>query len=60
MARVRRLIRSFFVETIANIPGLGRATVVALIGRDFPRDHGDSASIAALAIVLVNLVVDLI
>ena len=50
---------SFFVETIANIPGLGRATVVALIGRDFPVIMA-TVLIAALAIVVVNLVVDLI
>ena len=50
---------SFFVETIANIPGLGRATVVALIGRDFPVIMA-TVLIAALAIVIVNLVVDLI
>ena len=50
---------SFFVETIANIPGLGRATVVALIGRDFPVIMA-TVLIAALAIVLVNLVVDLV
>ncbi|MEP6659862.1 MAG: ABC transporter permease [Acidimicrobiales bacterium] len=50
---------SFFVETIANVPGLGRATVVALIGRDFPVIMA-TVLIAALAIVVVNLLVDLI
>jgi ABC-type dipeptide/oligopeptide/nickel transport system permease component len=50
---------SFFIETIANIPGLGRATVVALIGRDFPVIMA-TVLIAALAIVLVNLVVDVV
>jgi ABC-type dipeptide/oligopeptide/nickel transport system permease component len=50
---------SFFVESIANIPGLGRATVTALIGRDFPVIMA-TVLISAVAIVVVNMIVDVV
>lgn len=50
---------SFFVESIANIPGLGRATVLALTGRDFPVIMA-TVLISAVFIVVVNLIVDII
>ena len=50
---------SFFVESIANIPGFGRITVIALIGRDFPVIMA-TVLISAVFIVAVNLIVDVI
>jgi len=52
------LVGSFFVETIAGIPGLGRYFVISVAARDYPVIIGTSL-LYALLVAVVNLVVDL-
>jgi peptide/nickel transport system permease protein len=44
-------------ESVYNIPGLGRLTVDAVLGRDYPTIQG-VILVFSLAYVLVNLLVD--
>lgn len=53
------LIGSFIVETIFNIPGLGRQGVEAIFQRDYPVIQGVVLSMV-LVFALINLVVDLL
>jgi peptide/nickel transport system permease protein len=46
------------IETIFNMPGLGRLTLDAVTQRDYPQLQGD-VLVVALMVVLVTLVVDL-
>lgn len=50
---------SFFVESIANVPGLGRAGVRALMGRDYPVIMG-IVLFFSIIIVFANLLVDVL
>jgi hypothetical protein len=50
---------SFFVERIANVPGLGRAGVRALMGRDYPVIMG-IVLFFSIIIVFANLLVDVL
>jgi peptide/nickel transport system permease protein len=52
------LIGSFIVETIFNIPGLGRQGVEAIFQRDYPVIQGVVLSMVVV-FALVNLIVDL-
>lgn len=52
------LVGSFFVESIAGIPGFGRYFVLAIAARDYPVIIGTTLIYAAL-VVLINLLVDL-
>ncbi len=52
------LAGSYVVESIFNWPGIGKLTLDALAGRNFPLIQG-SVLIAALIFVIVNFVVDL-
>ena len=52
------LAGSFVVEFIFNWPGIGKLTLDALAGRNFPVIQG-AVLVAALAFVVVNFVVDL-
>lgn len=52
------LAGSYVVESIFNWPGLGKLTLDALAGRNFPLIQG-SVLVAALIFVIVNFVVDL-
>jgi peptide/nickel transport system permease protein len=45
-------------ESVFNIPGLGRLTVDAVLGRDYPTIQG-VILVFSLAYVLVNLAIDL-
>lgn len=57
--QARRLIGSTVViETIFALPGIGRLTIDALLNRDFTQLQG-CILVIALAVVLLNLVVDL-
>lgn len=49
---------SYVVESIFNWPGIGKLTLDALAGRNFPLIQG-SVLVAALIFVIVNFVVDL-
>jgi ABC-type dipeptide/oligopeptide/nickel transport system permease component len=50
---------SFFVETIYQVPGVGRYFVKSISGRDYPVILG-TVLLLGLAVSLMNLVVDLI
>jgi oligopeptide transport system permease protein len=50
---------SFFVETIAAVPGLGRYFITSISTRDYPVMLGTTL-VLACAVALVNLVVDLL
>lgn len=52
------LAGSYVVEFIFNWPGIGKLTLDAMAGRNFPMVQG-GVLVAALAFVLVNFVVDL-
>ena len=52
------LAGSYVVEFIFNWPGIGKLTLDAVAGRDFPMVQG-GVLVAALAFVIVNFVVDL-
>ena len=52
------LAGSYVVESIFNWPGIGKLTLDALAGRNFPMIQG-GVLVAAVAFVLVNFVVDL-
>jgi peptide/nickel transport system permease protein len=49
---------SVFVETVFNIPGMGRLAVTSMFDQDYPVTQG-VILIIAIAVVLSNLVVDL-
>ncbi len=49
---------SFFVETILNIPGIGRHFVTSVTGRDYPVIIGTTLLYAAL-VMIMNLAVDI-
>lgn len=53
------LVGSFFVESIAGIPGFGRYFVLAIAARDYPVIIGTTL-IYAVFVVVINLVVDLL
>ena len=50
---------SFFVETIYQVPGVGRYFVKSISGRDYPVILG-TVLLLGLVVSLMNLVVDLI
>lgn len=50
---------SVVIETVFNIPGMGRLTVDAVIGQDYPVVQGVTL-VVALAVVTTNLAVDLL
>ena len=52
------LAGSYVVESIFNWPGIGKMTLDAVAGRDFPMVQG-GVLVAALAFVVVNFLVDL-
>ncbi len=52
------LAGSYVVESIFNWPGIGKLTLNAVAGRNFPMVQG-GVLVAALAFVIVNFVVDL-
>ncbi len=52
------LAGSYVVEYIFNWPGIGKLTLDAVAGRDFPMIQG-GVLVAALAFVIVNFLVDL-
>jgi ABC-type dipeptide/oligopeptide/nickel transport system permease component len=52
------LAGSYVVEFIFNWPGIGKLTLDAVAGRDFPMVQG-GVLVAALAFVIVNFLVDL-
>lgn len=52
------LVGSFFVETIAGIPGFGRYFVMSIAARDYPVIIGTTL-IYAVFVVVINLLVDL-
>jgi len=52
------LAGSYVVENIFNWPGIGKLTLDAVAGRDFPMVQG-GVLVAALAFVIVNFLVDL-
>lgn len=52
------LTGSFFVESIAGVPGFGRYFVLAVAARDYPVIIG-TALVYAVFVVVINLVVDL-
>jgi peptide/nickel transport system permease protein len=52
------LAGSYVVESIFNWPGLGKLTLDALAGRNFPMIQG-AVLVAALLFVLVNFIVDM-
>ncbi len=51
------LMGSFFVETIAGVPGLGRYFVISVAARDYPVIIGTTLLYAAVVMV-VNILVD--
>jgi len=53
------LAGSYVVEYIFNWPGIGKLTLDAVAGRNFPMIQG-GVLVAALAFVIVNFIVDLI
>jgi peptide/nickel transport system permease protein len=53
------LAGAYVVEFIFNWPGIGKLTLDAVAGRNFPVIQG-GVLVAALAFVLVNFVVDLV
>jgi ABC-type dipeptide/oligopeptide/nickel transport system permease component len=50
---------SFFVETIYQVPGVGRYFVQSITGRDYPVIIG-TVLLLGLAVSVMNLVVDLL
>jgi peptide/nickel transport system permease protein len=52
------LAGSVFVESVFAWPGMGRATVAAVVARDYPVILGATALYAA-AVILANLAADL-
>jgi oligopeptide transport system permease protein len=50
---------SFFVETIAAVPGIGRYFITSIATRDYPVMLGTTL-LLALAVAVVNLVVDVL
>jgi ABC-type dipeptide/oligopeptide/nickel transport system permease component len=52
------LMGSFFVETIAGVPGLGRYFVISVAARDYPVIIGTTLLYAAVVMV-VNILVDI-
>jgi len=52
------LTGSFFVESIAGIPGFGRYFVLAVAARDYPVIIGTTL-VYAVFVVTINLLVDL-
>ncbi|MGE6744238.1 ABC transporter permease [Allorhizobium pseudoryzae] len=52
------LVGSFFVESIAGIPGFGRYFVLAVAARDYPVIIGTTLVYAAF-VVVINIVVDM-
>ena len=52
------LVGSFFVESIAGIPGFGRFFVISIAARDYPVIIGTTL-IYAVFVVAINLLVDL-
>ncbi len=55
----RVLSGAFIIETIFNIPGIGRIGVTAVLQRDYPVILG-ATLVLALAFLITNLVVDLL
>jgi ABC-type dipeptide/oligopeptide/nickel transport system permease component len=51
------LMGSFFVETIAGVPGLGRYFVISVAARDYPVIIGTTLLYAAV-VMIVNILVD--
>jgi ABC-type dipeptide/oligopeptide/nickel transport system permease component len=51
------LAGSYVVESIFNWPGIGKLTLDAVAGRDFPMVQG-GVLVAALVFVIVNFIVD--
>jgi len=57
--QVRNLVGgSVLVETVFNIPGMGRLLVTSVLGKDFPVVQG-CILVIALVVALANLVVDI-
>ncbi|MFO1060923.1 MAG: ABC transporter permease [Dongiaceae bacterium] len=52
------LVGSFFVESIAGVPGFGRYFVLAVAARDYPVIIGTTL-VYAVFVVVINLLVDL-
>lgn len=52
------MMGSFFVETIAGVPGLGRYFVISVAARDYPVIIGTTLLYAAVVLV-VNILVDI-
>lgn len=52
------LVGSFFVETIAGVPGLGRYLVLSIEARDYPVIVGVTLFVAAV-VVVINMLVDI-
>jgi ABC-type dipeptide/oligopeptide/nickel transport system permease component len=50
---------SFFVETVYNIPGIGRESVKGIVARDYPLIMG-TVLVFAVIVVAVNLAVDVV
>src|SRR5439155_18431623 len=50
---------SIIIETIFSIPGLGKLTVDAIDGRDFPTLQG-ATLVLSIGFVLANIVVDML
>ena len=46
------------IETVFNIPGMGRLTVDAIMSQDYPVVQG-SVLVIAITVLLANLIVDL-
>ena len=53
------IVGSFFVETVCNVPGLGRYFIKSIYGRDYPVLFGAVLLFAAI-IAVMNLVVDVL
>lgn len=49
---------TFYVEVIANIPGMGREAITALTGRDYPVIMG-IVLVVSVVIISINFIVDL-
>ncbi len=53
------IVGSFFVETVCNVPGLGRYFIKSIYGRDYPVLFGAVLLFAAI-IAVMNLLVDVL
>ena len=53
------LVGSFFVESIAGVPGFGKYFVVAIQARDYPVIIATTLVYACI-VVIMNLVVDIV